>query len=308
MKLVPANLTKVFFSDAGATATEVAFKLAAQYWFNTGRPEKNEFVGFAEAYHGDTVGAMSVGRTTAFHRPYFPMLFKVHFAPTPFAYRWEGQTPGDRGPSEEFVRRECLTRLERILGEHGPRVAAVCIEPVVQGAAGMIVHPDGFLRGVRELCTKYDVLLIADEVAVGFGRTGKMFACEHESVEPDLMCVAKGITGGYLPLAATFATQRIFDAFLGEPWEGKTFFHGHTYTGNPLACAAALASLDLFEKNDLLADVRRKSDALAAMLAPLAHLPHVGDVRQKGFMVGIELVADKTTKQPFDPKRRLGAE
>jgi len=245
---------------------------------------------------------MSVGRTTAFHRPYFPMLFKVHFAPTPFVYR--SSTPN----YPENVKRECLARLEDILREHGDRIAAVCIEPIVQGAAGMIVHPEGFLSGVRELCTKYDVLMIADEVAVGFGRTGKMFACEHENVSPDLMCVAKGITGGYLPLAATFATQQIFDAFLGDPWEGKTFFHGHTYTGNPLACAAALASLDLFEKNNLLADVRRKSNPLAAMLAPLAKLPHVGDIRQKGLMVGIELVADKATKRPFDSKRRLGAE
>jgi adenosylmethionine-8-amino-7-oxononanoate aminotransferase len=245
---------------------------------------------------------MSVGRTTAFHRPYFPMLFKVHFAQTPFAYR--SGTPDD----PEEVRGHCLAKLEEILQQNADRIAAVCIEPIVQGAAGMIVHPEGFLRGVRELCTKYDVLMIADEVAVGFGRTGKMFACEHEGVSPDLMCVAKGITGGYLPLAATFATQQIFDAFLGEPWEGKTFFHGHTYTGNPLACAAALASLDLFEKNNLLAEVCRKADALAAMLTPLTELPHVGDIRQKGLMVGIELVADKATKRPFDPKRRLGAE
>lgn len=302
MTLVPPGLKKVFYSDAGATATEVAFKLAAQYWHNIGRPEKYEFVGFAEAYHGDTTGAMSVGRTTAFHRPYFPMLFKVHFAPTPFVYR--SGTPDN----PEHVKRECLARLEDILREQGERIAAVCIEPIVQGAAGMIVHPEGFLRGVRELCTKYDVLMIADEVAVGFGRTGKMFACEHEDVSPDLMCVAKGITGGYLPLAATFATQRIFDAFLGEPWEGRTFFHGHTYTGNPLACAAALASLGLFEKNDLLADVRRKADELAEMLKPLSALPHVGEVRQKGLMVGIELVADRATKRPFDAKRRLGAE
>ena len=304
MKLVPPGLTKVFYSDAGATAAEVAFKLAAQYWFNSGKPHKNEFVGFSEGYHGDTVGAMSVGRTTAFHKPYFPMLFKVHYAPTPFPYR----APAACGLANSAdVAPHCLLQLQRILEQHHPRLAAVCIEPIVQGAAGMIVHPDGFLRGVRELCTKYDVLLIADEVAVGFGRTGTMFACEHEGVSPDLMCVAKGITGGYLPLAATFATQRIFDAFLAEPWEGKTFFHGHTYTGNPLACAAALASLDLFEKNDLLRDVRQKSDALAVMLRSLADLPHVGDVRQKGLMVGIELVADKSTKRPFDPKRRLGA-
>ena len=324
MKLVPPGLTKVFYSDAGATATEVAFKLAAQYWYNVGRPQKNEFVGFSEAYHGDTVGAMSVGRTTAFHKPYFPMLFKVHYAPTPFAYRYgpaasvgatfvspaassdEGHRATQVSPLR--VREHALEQFERILDEHHARLAAVCIEPIVQGAAGMIVHPEGFLRGVRELCTKYDVLLVADEVAVGFGRTGTMFACEHENVSPDLMCAAKGITGGYLPLAATFATQRIFDAFLGEPWEGKTFFHGHTYTGNPLACAAALASLDLFEKNDLLADVRRKSDALATMLKPLRDLPHVGEVRQKGMMVGIELVADKPTKRPFDARRRLGAE
>jgi adenosylmethionine-8-amino-7-oxononanoate aminotransferase len=313
MKLVSQNLKKVFYSDAGATATEVAFKLAAQYWYNVGRPEKNEFVGFREAYHGDTVGAMSVGRTTAFHRPYFPLLFKVHYAPTPFPFRFResegssrGRQPADIDPT--VVRDQALASLENLLRDNGPRIAAVCIEPIVQGAAGMIVHPEGFLRGVRELCTKYDVLMIADEVAVGFGRTGRMFACEHEGVEPDLMCVAKGITGGYLPLAATFATQQIFDAFLGEPWEGRTFYHGHTYTGNPLACAAALASLDLFEANDLLASVRRKSEALAAMLEPLKALPHVGDVRQKGFMVGIELVADKATKRPFDSKRRVGAD
>ena len=298
MRIVPRNLAKVFYSDAGATATEIAFKLAAQYWYNVGRPEKNEFVGFREGYHGDTVGAMSVGRTELFHRPYFPMLFKTHFAPTPHAYRFAGPDPA----------RHCLNALEAILATNASRIAAVCIEPLVQGAAGMIVHPEGFLRGVREVCTRYDVLLIADEVAVGFGRTGPMFACEHEGVQPDLMCVAKGLTGGYLPLAATFATQRIFDAFLGEPWEGRTFYHGHTYTGNPLACAAALASLELFEKNDVIRGVHQKAAALADMLAPLKDHAHVGDVRQKGLMVGIELVADKATRERFDPKRRVGAE
>jgi adenosylmethionine-8-amino-7-oxononanoate aminotransferase len=207
------------------------------------------------------------------------------------------------------VRDHALGTLEELLKEHHARLAAVCIEPIVQGAAGMIVHPDGFLRGVQELCTKYDVLLIADEVAVGFGRTGRMFACEHEGVSPDLMCVAKGITGGYLPLAATFATQKIFDAFIGEPWEGKTFFHGHTYTGNPLACAAALASLELFEKHDLLASVRDKAAWLSGELCnQLADLPHVGDIRQRGLMIGIELVRDRATREPFEPRRRLGAE
>jgi adenosylmethionine-8-amino-7-oxononanoate aminotransferase len=301
MKLVPRSLKKVFYSDAGATAMEVAFKLAAQYWYNVGQPQKNEFVGFAEAYHGDTVGAMSIGRVPAFHKPYFPMLFKAHFAPTPFVYR--SATPSD----PEAVKRDRLEKLEAILREHGERIAAICIEPLVQGAAGIIVHPPGFLREVRRLATAYGVLMIADEVAVGFGRTGKMFACEHEGVEPDLICVAKGLSGGYLPLAATFATQAIFEAFLGEPWEGRTFYHGHTYTGNPLACAAAVASLELFEKNDLVRGVERKSVGLAAMLEALRSLPNVGDIRQRGFMVGVELVHDKSTREPFDPKRRIGA-
>jgi len=301
MKIVPAGLAKVFYSDSGATATEVAFKLAAQYWYNVGEPQRNEFVGFAEAYHGDTVGAMSIGRMPAFHKPYFPMLFKAHFAPSPYVYRSE--TPDD----PEAVKQNCLAALERILEEHGRRIAAVCIEPMVQGAGGIIIQPAGFMSGVAALARKYGALLIADEVAVGFGRTGRMFACEHEGVRPDLMCVAKGITGGYLPLAATFATQKIFDAFLGEPWEGRTFYHGHTYTGNPLACAAALASLNLFETNDLVAHVSRNATALAGMLDRLRPLPHVGNVRQLGYMVGIELVEDKPSRKPFDPKQRVGA-
>jgi adenosylmethionine-8-amino-7-oxononanoate transaminase len=283
MPLVPPGLAKIFFSDSGATATEIAIKLAVQFWHNLGRPEKNKIVGFTDAYHGDTVGAMSVGRMPPFHQPYFPMLFDVHFSPLN------------------------LAELETIIAQHADSIAAVCIEPIVQGAGGMIVHPPGFLAGVRKLCDRFGVLLIADEVAVGFGRTGKMFACEHEQVSPDLFCVGKGITGGYLPLAATFTTQKIFDAFLGEPWEGKTFFHGHTYTGNPLACAAAIASLDLFEKHNLIPAVQRKSQQLSEMLDALRPHRHVGQIRQKGFMVGIELVADKATRKPFDPRRREGA-
>jgi adenosylmethionine-8-amino-7-oxononanoate aminotransferase len=201
-----------------------------------------------------------------------------------------------------------LLELKKILEQRADHIAAICIEPIVQGAGGMIVQPEGFLRGVRELANRYDVLLICDEVATGFGRTGKMFACEHENVSPELICVAKGISGGYLPLAATFATQKIFDAFLGDPSEGKTFYHGHTYTGNALACAAAIASLELFEKNRLLEAVTAKAEKLSTMLSELKHLPHVGDIRQKGFMVGIELVKDKQTREAFDPKLRVGAE
>jgi len=307
MQLVPSSLSKVFYSDAGATATEVAFKLAAQYWFNVGRPEKCEFVGFAEAYHGDTVGAMSIGRMPAFHKPYFPMLFKTHFAPSPYVYRYDVEA-ASAGERANVVRQYCLTELETILQQHGERIAAICIEPIVQGAGGIIVQPPGFLSEVSRLARQYNVLLIADEVAVGFGRTGKMFACEQEQVRPDLMCVAKGLTGGYLPLAATFASQQIFDAFLGDPWEGRTFYHGHTYTGNPLAAAAALASLELFRTNKLLDHVSTTAGKLWQMLQSLVDLPRVGDVRQMGYMVGIELVADRAGKRPFDPKRRIGAE
>jgi adenosylmethionine-8-amino-7-oxononanoate aminotransferase len=245
---------------------------------------------------------MSIGRIPAFHKPYFPMLFKVHFAPTPYVYRHP------KSPDPGAVMSDCLSQLESILKASARQIAAICIEPIVQGAGGMIVQPRGFLRAVRELASQYDVLLIADEVATGFGRTGKMFACEHEGVSPDLMCVAKGITGGYLPLAATFATQQIYDAFLAEPSEGKTFYHGHTYTGNPLACAAALASLNLFERNGLVAALASKAQALSRMLDDLRALPHVGEIRQKGYMVGIELVEDKRSKRSFDPQRRLGAE
>ena len=263
MRIVPPGLSKIFYSDSGATATEIAFKLAVQYWHNRGRGEKHQFVGLGQGYHGDTVGAISVGRTELFHRPYFPLLFKTHFAPSPDVFH--SPTPHD----PDAVSRAALSALAQILDRHGGQIAAVCIEPIIQGAAGMIVHPPGYLSAVRKLCDMHDVLLIADEVAVGFGRTGRMFACEHETVFPDLLCVGKGISGGYLPLAATFATEQIFQAFLGEPTEGKTFFHGHTYTGNPLACAAALASLDLFQKNRLLEQVRRKSDLLSQMLTEL---------------------------------------
>jgi adenosylmethionine-8-amino-7-oxononanoate aminotransferase len=291
IKIVPNGLTKVFYSDSGATGTEIAFKLAAQYWVNIGKAEKCEFIGFSDAYHGDTVGAMSIGRVDAFHRAYFPMLFKVHFAPNPRAQQAGG----------------ALRSLKTILDDHGSKLAAICIEPIIQGAGGMLIQPPGFLKEVRRLADQYNVLLICDEVATGFGRTGKMFACEHEGISPDLMCVGKGITGGYLPLAATFATQRIFDAFLGEAWEGKTFYHGHTYTGNPLACAAALASLELFEKNNLVENVARKSIQLAEMLEPLKSMDHVAEIRQKGFMVGIELCRDKSTRTGYDPKLRMGA-
>lgn len=284
-ELAPPGLTRVFYADAGACATEAAFKIAAQFWWNAGRPEKRAFVGFADGYHGDTVGAMSVGRSEAFQRPYQPMLFDVRVMPSPVA-------PG------------CLEQLEATLREHARTIAAVAIEPTVQAAAGIVVQPPGFLRRVRALCDAHDVLLIADEIATGFGRTGRMFAVEHEGVVPDLMCVGKGLTAGYLPLAAVLVKERVFAAFLGEPWSGRTFFHGHTFTGNPLACAAALASIDLIERRGLLAHVHAVSAKLAARLAQLDS-QHVAEVRQCGLFAGVALC--RSDGRPFDPRRRVGA-
>ena len=301
--IAPRGLAKVFYSDSGATATEIAFKMAAQFWHNQGRPEKCEFVGLSEAYHGDTVGAMSVGMTSAFHKPYMPLLFKVHYAAAPLV---ETTDHRDQSRSSAACHR-AIESMEAILAVHGSRIAAVCIEPHVMGAAGIMVQPPGYVSGVRAMCDRYDVLMICDEVATGFGRTGRMFACEIEDIAPDLLCLGKGITGGYLPLAATLATQRIYHTFLGRPWEGKTFFHGHTYTGNPLACAAALASLALFVENNLLAHVQAMAACLAKMLLILADLPHVGAIRQLGLMVGIDLVANKRTHARFDPRERVGA-
>ena len=300
VKITPPGLERVFYSDNGSTGCEVALKMAFQYWQLCGESKKNRFISFKNAYHGDTLGAVSVGGIDLFHEAYRPLLFPVFQAEAPYCYRCP---LGLRWPGCGTA---CLESLDRIMKKHHQEVAALIIEPLVQGAAGMITHPPGFLPGVRELCTRYDVLMIADEVAVGFGRTGKMFACEHEGVSPDLMVLAKGITGGYLPLAATLTTEEVYGAFLGEHHEFKTFFHGHTYTGNPLACAASLASLEVFEKEKTLERLAPKIELLSRQLERFRDLPCVGEVRQQGFMVGIELVADKETKTPFAPQERMG--
>ena len=265
--IAPPGLTRVFYSDSGSTATEIALKMAFQYWQQQGgAPAAARFVALRHAYHGDTVGSVSVGGIDLFHSMYRPLLFDT--------LRSIPATPASS---------TC------VLAGHEGEVAAVIIEPLVQGAAGMIMQPDGYLAEVRELCDRHEALLICDEVATGFGRTGRMFACEHEDVSPDLLCVAKGLTGGYLPLAATLATERIYEGFLGDFHEFRTFFHGHTYTGNPLACAAALATLDVFEKERTLERLQPKIELLERMLADVAALPTVREVRQRGFMVGIEL-------------------
>jgi adenosylmethionine---8-amino-7-oxononanoate aminotransferase len=287
--IAPRGLTRVFYSDSGSTAVEIALKQAFQYWALVGRPERRHFVHLAEAYHGDTLGAVGVGGIDLFHRIFGPLIVAGIPAPTPGTY------PNPDRLSPDQIRDRALAAMRAILAERGHEIAAVIVEPLIQGAAGMITHAPGYLRGVAELCREHDVLLIVDEVATGFGRTGTMFACEQEGVKPDLLCLAKGITGGYLPLAATLSTERIYKAFLAERREYKTFFHGHTYTGNPLACAAALASLDLFETNQVLAHVRRMEQVLARLLAErIAPLPVVADIRQRGMMIGIELGDPRT--------------
>jgi adenosylmethionine-8-amino-7-oxononanoate aminotransferase len=311
VRRTPAGLNHVFYSDNGSTAVEVALKIAFQYHRQRpegggrrsdvgGRAERNTFVRVCGAYHGDTVGAVSVGGIGLFHAVYGPLLFSALEVPSPVAFR----VPA--GHSAESYLRHCNDELERVLAENHERVAAFIIEPLVQGAAGILVHPAGYLKRVRELTAEFGIPLIADEVAVGFGRTGTLFACEQEDVSPDILCLAKGITGGYLPLAATLTTGEIYDAFLGEPHEGRTFFHGHTYTGNPLGCAAALSSLELFDRNDVLANVNRNAERLSQRLTELRGHPHVGEVRQKGIMVGIELVQDRDSNVPFPAERRTG--
>jgi len=296
-EIAPPGLTKVFFSDDGSTSVEAALKIAFQYWRQRGRLEKQRFLKLALGYHGDTLGSVSVGGISLFHEMYQPLLFDTLEAPTTYCYRC---------PDQEACREQCISRLEELVAANHHELAAVILEPVMQGAAGMIAQPPGYLKRVREVTQAHNVLMIADEVATGFGRTGTMFACRHEDVSPDILCLAKGITGGYLPLAATLATDEVYDAFLGEFHEFKTFFHGHTFTGNPLAAAAALASLDIFEKDAVLENLASKIDLLSERLRELAAHPHVGDIRQRGFMVGIELVKDKATKEPFALPRRTG--
>ena len=299
VQIAPGDLQKVFYSDSGATAVEIALKIAYQYWQNIGQSKRTQFISLHDAYHGDTVGSVSVGGMDLFHGIFKSMLFEAFFVPSPDPYRYEG-TP-------DQCAEVSLNAMEAILKQHGETVAAIVVEPLVQGAAGIIVHPEGFLKGVEKLARQYGVLLIVDEVAMGFGRTGKMFACEHEGVEPDLMCIAKGISAGYLPLAATLTTQKIFDAFAVSGDITKTFYHGHTYTGNALGCAAALASLELFEENRILETMSEKIDLMSHFFARYRMLPHVGDVRQCGMVGAVELVADRQTKERFDSKQKIGA-
>jgi len=293
VRIAPRGLSRVFYSDSGSTAVEIALKMAFQYWQQNGQPRRRRFVHFVNAYHGDTVGSVSVGGIDLFHKIYGPLLFKGFKVPAPYPYR---------GVSAEGS----LRALKKTLSVHAGEIAGLIVEPLLQGASGMILQPPGWLKKVERLCRQHGIFLIADEVAVGFGRTGKMFACEWEGVRPDFLCLAKGITGGYLPLAATLTTERVYRGFLGSYASLRTFFHGHSYTGNPLACAVALENLRLFRREHLLRKLQPKIRLFQKELERFRALSHVGDVRQKGLMAGIELVRDKRTKRPFDWEERVG--
>jgi adenosylmethionine---8-amino-7-oxononanoate aminotransferase len=299
--VVPPGLTRVFYSDAGATAVEAALRIALQYQQLRGATARTGFASLVEAYHGDTLGAVGVGYSETFHRFVERAVQPAVRLTPPHVFRWQ------RGMAAEEALTAALAEAERTFTEHGDGLAAVIVEPLVQGAAGMWIHPAEYLRALHGLARRHGALFIADEVATGFGRTGRMFACEHAGITPDLLCLAKGISGGYLPLAATLATEEVFAAFLARYEEFRAFFHGHTYTGNALACAVGLASLALFAEERTLERLQPKiariRERLAAEIAPL---PHVGDVRQQGFMVGIELVAERAARSPYPPTARIG--
>jgi adenosylmethionine-8-amino-7-oxononanoate aminotransferase len=303
VEVAPPGLTRVFFSDNGATAVEAALKIAFQHRLQTQGKDaaaRAVYLSLDNAYHGDTLGAAAVGGVELFHETFRPILMPALKTPSPYCYRCPvGQT-------RETCSIDCADELETVLAREGGRVCAVILEPGVQAAAGMVMIPEGFLTKVAAACRKHGALLILDEVATGFGRTGALFACQKEGVTPDLLCVAKGLTGGYLPVAATLATEAIYDVFLGRYEEFRHFFHGHTYTGNALGCAAALATLRLLADGRIVSDVARKAALLTQALAPLASHRHVGEIRQSGLMCGVELVADRASKARFPVDERVG--
>ncbi|NLT22403.1 MAG: adenosylmethionine--8-amino-7-oxononanoate transaminase [Syntrophorhabdus sp.] len=299
-EITPRGLEKVFYSDNGSTSVEIAVKMSYQYWQQKGEKRRKRFISFLNGYHGDTIGSVSVGGIDLFHKVYRPLLFRSYKSPSPYCYRCPMKL--DRASCGMA----CVEEFERVVKRYRDEVCAVVIEPLVQGAGGMITQPDGFLRKISTIAKENGLHFIADEVAAGFGRTGTMFACEQEGVEPDFLCLAKGITGGYLPLAATVTTGEIFSGFLGRFDEFKTFFHGHTYTGNPVACAVAIENLALFEKERTIERMADKIALLREELKRFADLPAVGEVRQRGFMVGIELVKSRKTRRPYPPAAKVG--
>jgi adenosylmethionine-8-amino-7-oxononanoate transaminase len=301
VRMAPRGLTRVFYSDSGSEANEIAAKMAFQYWQQTQPPRKNKnlFLTVREGYHGDTIGSVSLGGIDLFHGIFGPMLFKTLKVKSPHEY------PTRKVSNEKWLK-DCVEEAEVVFKKYGSRLAAVHMEPLIEGAGGMLVHPWGYLKAIRRLCDRYDVLLILDEVATGLGRTGTLFACEQEGVRPDLLCLAKNLTGGYLPVAATLTTEKIYRAFLGNFESGRTFYHGHTFTGNQLGCAAALANLRLMEKKSFLVGVQKKCQLFQELLEPLESHSHVKEIRLRGMMGGIELVKNKKTTEPYPYEWKMG--
>jgi adenosylmethionine-8-amino-7-oxononanoate aminotransferase len=298
--ITPENLTRVFYSDNGSTACEIAIKMSLQYWQQTGHPERKEFVALEHGYHGDTIGTMSLGGTPGFHGPFEGLTFNSHRLPSPYCYRCP------IGATRKSCSLECLQPLEKLLNEKGKTIAAMIMEPLIQAAGGMIIYPPEYLTKTAALCKQHGVHLILDEVATGFGRTGTMFAMEQAGITCDFLCLSKGLTAGYLPMAATMTSEKIFQAFYGPYAENKTFFHGHTFTGNPLGCAAGLGSLQVFAEEKTLASLPQKIEHLQKKMERFKELPFIGDLRQLGMISAIELVRDKKTKKPFSAQERVG--
>ena len=306
VEITPSGLNKVFYSDNGSTAVEVALKMAYQYWQHKGQPQRNLFVHFDKAYHGDTVGAMSVGGIESFHSTFSSLLFKSIRVSIPETYTPSKSADASQNNTTELVKTRWLNAVERVLSEHTEQIAGIILEPLIQGAGGMLISPKGFLKELAALAKKCETLLIVDEVMTGLGRTGKMWACEHENVTPDLLCTAKGLAAGYLPLAATLTTDEIYNAFLGEYRDLKTFFHGHTFTGNPLACAVALENIAIFERENLLDRLQITVKHFNKRLQEFYALPHVGDVRVCGMAAGIELMKNPETNTPYPFEEKVG--
>ena len=301
VQILPKGLCKFNFSDNGSAAIECALKMAFQYQYQTGHPEKKRFMALSEGYHGETIGALSVGGLDLYAEIYKPMLMDIVRVEAPDCYRCP------YGECRDTCQCECFQQAEEALSKYGQEIAAFIMEPLVQGSAGMRIYPPLYLKKLREACDRYGVLLIADEIATGFGRTGKLFACDHAGITPDILCMSKGLTGGYLPMAITVTTQEIYDAFYDDYNKGKAFMHSHTYSGNPLACSAALAVQDILEEEQILEHAAQRANYLHEQLMnALGDHPNVGEIRHIGLINGIELVADRKTKTPFPSEDRVG--
>jgi adenosylmethionine-8-amino-7-oxononanoate aminotransferase len=300
LRVAPPGLARVFYADNGSAAVEIALKMSFHSFLNRGQPARKRFIALRNGYHGETLGALSMGDIPLYRRTYAPLLLEPLFAPSPDA--WDA-LPGETARDCAL---RCADALEALFAAHPGEVCALVLEPLVQCAGGMRMHDAAYLRRAREICDAHGAHLIADEIAVGFGRTGTLFACEQAGITPDLLCLSKGLTGGFLPMSAVLATQAIYEAFLDPHSRERAFLHSHSYTGNPLGCAAALATLSIFADEPVLARNADTAKRMAALAAPFADHPHVAEVRQTGMILAIELVADKRTRRAFDPAERRG--